>query len=262
MSGDGDAMGALVQLFGEESGRVRVGIGRASTLSARIVADVRDALAEGRLKPDSFLGTESEIAAHWGVSRIVARDALKALQALGIVEIRVGSRGGARIAAGNPALFADALGIQLDLMGVTAEEVMDAQRAIESLAAELAAEKASESDHARLRALVARSKEVIDDSRAFTELGRAFHFAVAEASKNRVLAAQLRSIHHVSWPARNPTLTPSVARHVVEVHERLSELIALRSPAEARRLMDEHVKMIAARRRAERSHASAEKPCC
>lgn len=255
-------MGALVQLFGEETGRGRGGAGKASTLSARIVADVRSALAEGRLKPGGVLGTENEIAAHWGVSRIVSRDALRTLQALGVVEIRVGSGGGARIAASNPELFADALAIQLDLMGVTAEEVMDAQRAIETLAAELAAEKATEADHARLKDLVARSKEAVNDPDAFTKLGQAFHIAVAEASQNRVLTAQLMSIHHVSWPARNPTLTPAVARHVVEVHERLAGLIEIRSPAEARRLMDEHVKMIGARRRAERSHGDADEACC
>jgi GntR family transcriptional repressor for pyruvate dehydrogenase complex len=255
-------MGALVKLFGDQSGRSKGGSGMAGTLSARIVADVRSALAEGRLRPGSILGTENEIAAHWGVSRIVARDALRTLQALGIVEIRVGSGGGARIAESNPELFADALGIQLDLMGVTAEEVMDAQRAIETLAAELAAEKATTADHTRLRQLVAHSKEAVNDPDAFTKLGQAFHIAVVEASKNRVLTAQLMSIHHVSWPARNPTLTPAVARHVAEVHERLTDLIEIRSPGEARRLMDEHVKMIGARRRAERSWDGAAEACC
>lgn len=255
-------MGALVKLFGNQRGRLRAGSGTAGTLSGRIVAHVRSALAEGRLKPGSILGTENQIAAHWGVSRIVARDALRTLQALGVVEIRVGSGGGARIAESNPELFADALAIQLDLIGVTADEVVDAQRAIETLAAELAAEKATAADHAWLRQLVALSKETVGDPDAFTQLGQAFHLAVAEASKNRVLTAQLMSIHHVSWPAHNPTLTPAVARHVAEVHERIADLIEMRSPAEARRLMDEHVKMIGARRRAERSRHGATEPCC
>ena len=105
---------------------------RAATLSSKIVADVRAALGARRLAPGSFLGTENDVAAHWRVSRIVARDALRTLQALGVVEVKVGSGGGARIANSNPDLFADALGVQLDLMGVSAAEALDAQRAIES----------------------------------------------------------------------------------------------------------------------------------
>ena len=93
--------------------------GRSSSLSAQIVADVRDALFAKQLKPGDFLGTEKDLAARFGVSRIVARDALRTLEALGIVEIRMGKGGGARIAHGNPRLFAEALAVQLDLTGVT-----------------------------------------------------------------------------------------------------------------------------------------------
>src|SRR5579872_1472698 len=100
--------------------------GRAATLSARMVAEVRDALMERRLRPGDFLGTEKDLAAQAGVSRIVARDALKTLAAMGVVEIRMGARGGARIARGNPRLFAEALAVQLELAGVDAAEILDA----------------------------------------------------------------------------------------------------------------------------------------
>ncbi len=236
---------------------------RAATLSSKIVADVRAALGARRLAPGSFLGTENDVAAHWRVSRIVARDALRTLQALGVVEVKVGSGGGARIANSNPDLFADALGVQLDLMGVSAAEVLDAQRAIECLTAELAAENGTPEDHASLRDLLARSAASLDEPDAFTELSRRFHRAIARASRNRVLEIQLASLQHVSWPRRNRTLTPAVARHVLKVHTELTDLIEIRSAAEARRLMDEHVRMIGARRRAEQgSAAGARRTCC
>src|SRR5499433_3931075 len=125
-------------------------VGRSASLSSQIVAEVREALTAKRLKPGDFLGTEKDLAGRHGVSRIVARDALRTLEALGIVEIRMGKGGGARIARGNPKLFAEALAVQLDLTGVSAAEVMDAQRAIECLAAELAAENATEADIKKL----------------------------------------------------------------------------------------------------------------
>jgi GntR family transcriptional repressor for pyruvate dehydrogenase complex len=245
-----------------DSGR-HVPAGRAGSLSGQIVAAVRDALFEQKLKPGDFLGTEKDLAARFGVSRIVARDALRTLEALGIVAIRMGKGGGARIARGNPRLFAEALAVQLDLTGVTPAEILDAQRAVECMAAELAAEHATAADHARLRRLLAEAAHVIDDVPAYTRASRAFHLAIAEASHNRVLVVQFLSLDHVSWPARNPTLTPKVARRILEVHTELAALIEMRDAAGARRLMDDHVKMIRARRVAEhRSRAKPESACC
>ena len=86
-----------VTMSGDLTARIMFA-GRSSSLSAQIVADVRDALFAKKLKPGDFLGTEKDLAARFGASRIVARDALRTLEALGIVEIRMGKGGGARIA--------------------------------------------------------------------------------------------------------------------------------------------------------------------
>lgn len=236
--------------------------GRSASLSSVIIADVRRALSERRLEPGAPLGTEKDLAARYQVSRIVARDALRSLQALGIVDIRMGKGGGARIARGNPRLFAEALAIQLDLTGISAGEVIDAQRAIETMAAELAAEFATAEDHASIRRLLLEAERAIDDPDSFTRLCRAFHFAVAEASHNRVLVVQLVSLDHIAWPMRNKTLTKAVSRRVQDVHVELADLIEMRDPAGARRLMDDHLKMIKARRVAERGKRSPDPGCC
>ena len=231
--------------------------GRSASLSSQIIGDVRDALFAKKLKPGDVLGTENEIAARYGVSRIVARDALRTLEALGIAEIRMGKGGGARVARGNPRLFAEALAVQLDLTGVSAAEIMDAQRAVEGLAAELAAENASDEDVARLKQSIADADASMGDVARFTQLGAEFHLAVAEASHNRVLVVQLISLQHVSWPRRNPTLTPKVMRRIQDVHMELLGLIEIRDAAGARKLMDDHVKMIRARRVAETKTSAA-----
>jgi GntR family transcriptional repressor for pyruvate dehydrogenase complex len=240
--------------------------GRSSSLSALIVADVRQALFDKQLKPGDFLGTEKDLAARFGTSRIVARDALRTLEALGVVEIRMGKGGGARIANGNPRLFAEALAVQLELTGVGVAEVMDAQRAVEMLAAELAAQNATADDILQLRRLLREAEAALPDLDAFTRLSRDFHLTVAEASHNRVLVVQLISLEHVSWPRRNVTATGKLARHILEIHTKLADLIELRDAAAARALMDDHVKMIRARRVAERgsSHEASEEghSCC
>src|SRR3978361_1369671 len=193
--------------------------GRSESMSSQIIADVRDPLFAKKLKPGDLIGTENEIAARYGVSRIVARDALRTLQAMGIAEIRMGKGGGARVARGNPRLFAEALAVQLDLAGVDASEIMDAQRAIECLAAELPAENATADDIARLRQSVADADASIGDVARFTELGAEFHLAVAEASHNRVLVVQLISLQHVSWPRRNQTMNQKGAERIPRAHK-------------------------------------------
>jgi GntR family transcriptional repressor for pyruvate dehydrogenase complex len=236
-----------VQMSGNLTARIMFA-GRSSSLSAQIVANVRDALFTKKLKPGDFLGTEKDLGARFGASRIVARDALRTLEALGIVEIRMGKGGGARIAQGNPRLFAEALAVQLDLTGVSAAEIMDAQRAIETLAAELAAENANSGDIAKLRRLLREAEESFGDLDAFTKASRDFHLAVAEASHNRVLVVQLISLEHVSWPRHNVSATRKLAHHILDIHAKLTDLIELRDAAAARALMDDHVKMIRARR--------------
>jgi len=234
----------------------------AATLSGQIVDEIRAALFEKRLRPGDFLGGEKDIAARSGVSRIVARDALRTLQALGIVEIRVGSGGGARVAQGDPRRFAEALAVQLELAGTDVTEILDAQGAVECLAAELAAQRATDADNARLAALNDEAATLLYDVAGFTRNGAEFHLAVAEASHNRVLVVQLQSLQHVSWPSRNPTLTREVAAHIVAAHRELARLIEMRDPAGARHLMDDHVKMIRARRVAEHGGPKSVDPCC
>jgi len=243
-----------------KSGERKVVPFRTATMSTQIVVQVRDALFAKELRPGDFLGTEKDLAERFEVSRIVARDALRTLEAQGVVEIKVGSGGGARIAKGNARLFAEALAVQLDLAGVSVGEIMDAQHAIECRAAELAAVNSTAEDHARLRELIADAERRIDDVGGFTRAGREFHLAVAEASHNRVLVVQLISLQHVSWPAHNPTLTPNVARRILDAHKELASLIEIRDAAGARRLMDEHVKMIGARRVAEHRDKRGENP--
>ena len=78
-----------------------------------------------------------------------------------------------------------------------------------------------------------------------------------------MLVVQLISLQHVSWPRRNPTLTPEVARRILDVHKELLALIEIRDAAGARKLMDDHVKMIRSRRVSEHAKLKSRAiDCC
>jgi GntR family transcriptional repressor for pyruvate dehydrogenase complex len=217
---------------------------RATSVSSKIVGQVRDALFTDRLKPGDHLGSEKELSLQFGVSRITVRDALRTLEATGIVEIRVGAGGGARIANGNLDHFSDSLAIQFKLSDMTAREIIEAQMAIEGAGAELAAKNRTEEDLQRLEELVAEARIHRDNSPRFLELGMVFHLAFAEASRNRALVAQFKALRHVIWPKGGGRPTGGSAQNALKVHEKLIELLRARDGAGARALMCEHLEEI------------------
>ena len=199
------------------------GLGR-PTLSAQLIAEVRQALFEKRLKPGDFLGGEKDIADQRGVSRIVARDALRTLEALGIVEIKVGSGGGARIARGDPRRFAEALAVQLELAGVDVAEIMDAQRAVEMPRRRT---RRRARDQSRYRAAAsACSTPATKPSTTSPPSPATAPNSISPSPRPRITACSPCNSNRCSTSpgrARNPTLTREVALHVQSAHRDLVE---------------------------------------
>lgn len=217
------------------------------TLSWRIVSQVRAAVFSGQLKAGDFLGSETSLSTQFNVSRMAARDALRTLEAVGIVQIRMGAKGGAWIAQGNPERFADALAIQLHLIGVSGEEIFDAQMAIEVTSAELAAQNATDEDFAKLRGILAELDKLRDDPQGFTNASLRFHEAIVEASHNRVLLAQFRALRFVLQPLLAPNTTDTIATRVIRSHKQVLNAVEARDGEKAREIMQQRVKVIRTR---------------
>ena len=196
---------------------------------------VRAALFSGELKAGDCLGTESSFAERFGVSRIAARDALRALVAMGVVEVRTGRRGGVWISQGNPVYLANALAIQLKLIGISALEMFDAQVALETHAAELAAQRATSDDIARLRALVSDLKRLVDQPDAFTAKSMDLHCALVDAAHSRALTVQFHGLRQLLEPAYRPHTTRQITAEAIEAHGKIIARIAARDAEGARR---------------------------
>jgi GntR family transcriptional repressor for pyruvate dehydrogenase complex len=178
---------------------------------------------------------------------MASRDALRTLAATGIVEVRQGAGGGVRVAQGNLERYGDALAIQLQLLGVSDLEVIEAQLALEAMSAELAASRRTASDRKRLRRSIEESAKLASDPGKFTEAALGFHRAVAEASHNRILVAQLTALHHVLLPLYRRRTTRIVAERVVEAHRELLDRIESGDAEGSRRSMCSHLEGVRAR---------------
>jgi DNA-binding FadR family transcriptional regulator len=223
------------------------------TLSERITAQIRGALFSGQIKAGDRLGSESQLAVRFGVSRMAVRDALRSLAAIGIVEVRVGAKGGIFIAHGNADHFADALAVQLKLIGLTAEELFDAQIAIEVTSAGLAARRATEADLKTLRALLRELQALAQpglrrsDEASFAATSMRFHEALVEAAHNRALSAQFKALRFVLEPVYRERTTNEVAGRVVGSHKTLLACIENHDADSARALMLRRLEVIRAR---------------
>ncbi|WP_153076787.1 FadR/GntR family transcriptional regulator [Paraburkholderia bonniea] len=213
-------------------------------LSWRIAAQVRSALFSHQVKAGDFLGSEASLAQQFHVSRTAARDALRTLEAVGIVEIRMGAKGGAWIAGANPERFADALSIQLSLMGASAAEVFEAQMALEVLAAEKAAEGLTPQQRDALEAALHAVDAARTQLDTFTEASLRFHEALVAASGNRLLLAQFKALRFMLTPLLATYTSAATAARVVASHRLLFEAVCRGEVALARQLMRARIEVV------------------
>ena len=219
--------------------------------SEDVVAQITATFFDG-LRPGDWLGTEAELADRFGVSRVTIRDAARTLEARGIVDVKVGARGGIRVANPDPSRLAQALAVQLHLMGITRDELIEAQQAIEPATAALAAQRATAEHIETMRELVERCRGAMTAPERFVEPALDFHLAVADAAGNRALRAALtalRPLQGAEFRSASPPTSQRLAQRIVTMHGAILEAIQLHDPELAAARMREHLVHMAMGRR-------------
>jgi flavin reductase (DIM6/NTAB) family NADH-FMN oxidoreductase RutF len=135
----------------------------------------------------------------------------------------------------------DGLAVAYHLLGVGPEEMLDAQSSVEPALAALAATRTPVEEWDRLEELVDQSELAVDLPDEFNQLALAFHNAVAEASRNRVLQATLASLGQVQSIHYRDRGSPESARAAVEGHRRLLSVLRRGDAEGAREEMRQHL---------------------
>jgi DNA-binding FadR family transcriptional regulator len=216
----------------------------AARISVGIAAQIRAAILEGKLVPGDRLPTERDMTERFGVSRVTVRDALRALETAGLVEIRVGAAGGAFVTAPSAAVVGQGISDMLLLSAVDPDEIAEARLIVELGTVALAVERATDEDIAALREVAEQAARAHERGKYDPALAREFHAQLARAAHNRavdLIAATFSgplSMHAVR--EREPAEW-SHARSIDE-HTRLVEAIAKRDAELAREIMSEHLR--------------------
>lgn len=169
----------------------------ASRLSDIVASELETRILEGSLKAGDRLPAERELAVELGVSRPSLRAALQALAAKGLLITRHG--GGTFVTDFMEAPFVDPWQQMLkdhpDIHG----DMLEFRHMLESQAAQLAAERATEADLDRIGACYTAVEQAFDNNDLETCIAMdvAFHQAIAEASHNVLIGHLSASLHKV-----------------------------------------------------------------
>ena len=170
-----------------------------SPKTAELVAGTRRRMVvEGQLKDGDFLPNEAELMAHFGVSRPTLREAVRVLESERLVEVRRGSRTGARVRVPGPEVVARPAGLLLELSGATIADLLTAKSAIEPMAARLLAETGTTEAFDELEQMLEGLATVDHQSDRLAESTGAFHLRVVQLSGNATLGIVAGMLHEIT----------------------------------------------------------------
>lgn len=213
-----------------------------------IVHQFREAMVSGHLKVGDRLSSERQLCQAFGVSRPTLREALRTLEAEGLVVVKVGSGGGVFVSEPDQQRIGSAIEAVIKFGKGTARDLAEVRVAFESENAWWAAKRADNNDVRELHRIVdsfAREVENDADWTVLAELDLQFHEAVARASKNQVRVAIMLGIHWALYRASaslRPYATLDVRREIVQELQSIGSAIRDHRPPLARKRMDAHVR--------------------
>lgn len=164
-----------------------------------IVAQIRGLIASGRLKPGDRLPAERKLSAQFNVSRNTMREALRALELSGLVELRKGAAGGAFVLPGSPDVIVNGMLNLYHVGAISPAQLTEARIWLSAVVVRVACERATEEDLDALEANVAAATEAsaAGDFERRARLQIDFHVRLAEATRNPVLQATMKGVAEV-----------------------------------------------------------------
>lgn len=209
---------------------------------------VRDQLAAGTLAPGDKLPAERDLAQQLGVGRNAVREALHALELVGIVELRKGARGGAFIRQGDPASMTQVVQDMIHLGSISMDELTEARLHIQDTVVRLACERATEDDIAALAANIDATEEVSRSGDYFAriESSRQFYRLLANASHNSALYLIVDSLTTVLMGYLRARVTGGarLKPDLVQARRRFLEALASRDADAAADEMRRHLRSV------------------
>ncbi|MBN9239184.1 MAG: GntR family transcriptional regulator [Micrococcales bacterium 70-64] len=226
----------------DSSAEIAASIGSLSggTPVSAIAKRLLEIFTNGTIEAGTRLPPERQLATTLGVGRSAVREALAALEILGIVDVRPGS--GTYLRGNASELLPQTLSWGLMLGEPKTLELIEVRGALEIYAARLAATRMTDEELVRLGQRVDEMRASRDDLRRFVEADLQFHLELARSTDNSVLLDLLQSIRSLLrvWVDRAVQDTVH-AEDAIREHAAVHAAIATRDPDAAASAMAAHM---------------------
>jgi DNA-binding FadR family transcriptional regulator len=235
----------------------RINPGRISGL---IVDQIRLLMRQGQLQPGDRLPPERKLCEDFGVSRVTVREAMRVLEANGLIEIRVGARGGAFVRSPSKERVGEGIVDYLTMSSVTSGNVTELRMVLELGIIPLVCERATEEDIEDLLALCHRAREALAAGTYDVSMSVEFHTRVAQCAHNGAIELLLPSLQGPLQRSLEEAqqVAPEMGRRGVQEHLAFIEAVRDRKVDEAVEIMRAHLERTAARVRHEDESKAAE----
>lgn len=215
----------------------------------QVVAQIQEKILDGELRVGARLPSERDLVEALGVSRSSVREALRALEAMGIIDANGGSGrdSGSVISGRSSEALGNLLRLHVVLAGIELKDLVDVRVQLERHAVLGAAGHRSESDLAHLRTLVGSSQPALVSSAEFNELDTEFHLSIARASANGLVVTLMQALRDAVKAEMVRAFTAiedwrSVGERLRAEHAAIADAIEAGRGAEGANLVEEHIR--------------------
>ncbi|MDR3174196.1 MAG: FadR family transcriptional regulator [Treponema sp.] len=170
----------------------------------QIIDIIKVQIAQGKINPGDKIPGERTLSEMFNVSRTSVRQALKALEVLGVLEIRHGSTTTLNKDISN--LLINPLKFMSILYNVGISELFDTRRTIEVDLAKKAAIHATTEDLSMMRKCLEKMENNLDNPDVYLYSEKNFHEGIFAASRNRILTATIISLNKLLISSRQESI--------------------------------------------------------
>jgi len=208
-----------------------------------VVSQIHDLIRQAKIKPGDQLPSERELAETFRVSRTSVREALRALEAQGLIVSRTGA---GNFVAELPveALIAPLATLLIEEKNALAD-IFEMRKLIEPHIASMAAERATKRDIERMKKILDKQREVVSRGETGVEADAEFHFAIGRATQNQALQKLVSGLMEILSRSREESLqTPGRNQESLDSHHRILLAIQEHDQQKAREAMLYHIEQV------------------
>lgn len=204
--------------------------------------ELRESILAGELHEGAHLPPERMLATQANVSRGSVREALRILQAEGLIETRPGRNGGPVVRKPSSESLERPLTAFVRGRSIRLQELVETRLSIETAVTRLAAENRTDDDLALLASLNEQLASAATHEER-TERNAEWHVALGRASHNELLAAIMNAVSQAIYNVTSADAygVPGIREITVKSHEGIRKALEERNPDAAERRIRRHI---------------------